>query len=100
MNFEPIVVVAVINGIFSLIAIAMPFIANMWQNRTGTKQALRSLLYSDLERRCLLYIQQGFITAKDFKLLVEDWDTYHNKLKGNGYLDELVSQVKGLPIQN
>lgn len=100
MKLEPIVVVAVINGIFSLIAIAMPFIANMWQNRTGMKQALRSLLYSDLERRCLLYIQQGFITAKDFKLLVEDWDIYHNKLKGNGYLDELVSQVKGLPIQN
>lgn len=100
MKIEAIIVVAIINGIFSLIAIAMPFIANRNQDKRGTKQAIRSLLYSDLESRCLRYIQQGFITAKDFKLLVEDWDCYHNKLKGNGYLDELVAQVKGLPIQH
>ena len=100
MKVEPIIMVAIVNGIFSLIAIVMPFIANMVQNRSGTKQAVRSLLYSDLERRCLIYIQQGFITAKEFKLLSEDWNIYHNKLKGNGYLDDLVANVKNLPIQN
>jgi len=100
LKLDPIVVVALVNGIFSLLAIIMPFVANIWQNRAGMRQAVRTLLYSDLERRCLLYIQQGFITAKEFKMLVEDWDVYHKKLKGNGYLDELVSQVKGLPIQN
>ena len=104
MKLDAIIIVAIINGIFALAAILMPFIANKGQDKrrdsNGLKQAVRSLLYSDLERRCFVYIQQGYISAKDFKLLLEDWNCYHEKLKGNGYLDELMNQVKGLPIQN
>lgn len=93
----------IIVALIGLAGIAMPFIANRRQDKRkdgdGLKQAVRSLLYADIERRCLNYMAKGFITPTQRKLLIADWEVYHNKLGGNGYLDDLMGLAKALPIK-
>lgn len=93
----------IIVALIGLAGIAMPFIANRRQDKRkdgdGLKQAVRSLLYADIERRCLHYMERGFITPTQRKLLIADWEVYHNKLGGNGYLDDLMGLAKALPIK-
>lgn len=95
----------IIVALIGLAGICMPFIANRKQDqrkdKDGLKQAVRSLLYADLEHRCLKFIERGYIPHDEFKRLTEDWHVYHDpdKLNGNGYLDELMSRVNKLPIK-
>lgn len=94
----------IVVALIGLCGIAMPFIANRNQDKRkdadGLKQAVRSLLYADIERRCLLFISSGQIPHDELKRLTEDWHVYHdkNKLNGNGYLNDLMSKINQLPI--
>ena len=63
-----------------------------------SKSAIRQILYFCIKRDCLDAISKGSISSNDLEAILESWDTYHNKLKGNGYLDALMSKVRSLPI--
>ena len=62
--------------------------------------ANRLQFYSTIKQRCKTYIARGSITSDELEDLLEEHSVYHNELGGNGFLDELMGQVKCLPIKN
>ena len=62
--------------------------------------ASRIQFYCTIKQRCKKYIARKFITSDELEDLLEEHSVYHNELGGNGFLDELMAQVKLLTIRN
>ena len=60
--------------------------------------AMRQLYYGRIKRHAKHYIAAGRISSEELEDIVEDHRIYHDVLGGNGYLDNLMSKVKGLDI--
>ena len=60
--------------------------------------AMRQLYYGRIKRHAKHYIAAGKITSEELEDIVEDHRIYHDVLGGNGYLDNLMSKVRGLDI--
>lgn len=69
------------------------------ESKNGTTKGLRLVLKDRLRFLCVRYIEQGWIYEDELEDLVAMHDCYHNALKGNGYLDELMNRVKNLEIR-
>ena len=91
---------AVVAGIVSLV---------IWKwNRKATKEdkkdnltaGVRVLLYDRIKHLGKEYIMHGWVTAEELEDLIDMHKVYHNDLGGNGFLDNLMEQVKRLPIKN
>ena len=67
--------------------------------KNGTNKGLRLILKDRLRFLCTRYIEQGWIYEDELEDLMAMHDCYHHALKGNGYLDELMSRVKQLEIR-
>lgn len=105
---------AVINGVFSLIKLALERKFKK-EDSAESRQAvdcrqqqkklddvivaIRQLLYDRLKHLGKKYIEQGYITSEELEDFLAMHSVYHNEMKGNGFLDELVEQVKHLPIR-
>lgn len=85
------VLVAIINGIFTLAGARR-------KAKHGEGAGIRILLYDRIKHLCKYHIAEGGITAEDLEDLMQMHKIYHDDLKGNGYLDVLMSQVKKLPM--
>ena len=68
------------------------------KNKSGMQQAMKMLMYTSIKGLCEEYIARGSIGTEELEVLLQMHDVYHNKLKGNGYLDALIDKVKALPI--
>lgn len=66
---------------------------------SGIKKAMCFMLKDSLKISCMNYIEQGWIYEDELEELIETHKCYHNDLDGNGWLDELMSRVKSLPIK-
>ena len=62
------------------------------------ERALKVLLYDRLQWLIKQNIETGFITAEGLRGLLEMYECYH-ELKGNGLLENMIKQVKNLPIR-
>ena len=82
----------VINRIFN-------FIDRRAELRSGVTHGLRLVLKDRLRFLCTRYIEQGWIYEDELEDLISMHSAYHDTLKGNGYLDELMGRVKHLPIK-
>ena len=60
--------------------------------------AMRQLYYGRIKRHAKHYIAAAQITSEELEDIVEDHRIYHDVLCGNGYLDNLMSKVRGLDI--
>lgn len=104
MQYLTQIICAAFSAVAIVLAAVMPFVANRKQDKRkdkdGLKQAVRSLLYADIENRCLKFIMAGEIPHDELKRLTEDWHVYHDKdkLNGNGYLNDLMGRVSTLPV--
>nr|DAR44540.1 MAG TPA: hypothetical protein [Caudoviricetes sp.] len=58
----------------------------------------REALGDRIKHLCLKYIEQGFVWADDLADLVRMHEVYHDKLKGNGFYDDLMTKVRELPV--
>ena len=59
---------------------------------------VRMLLQDRIEGLSIKYIKQGEIKEENRRFLHNAFDVYHEKLKGNGDLTELMGRVDELPI--
>lgn len=105
---------AAINGVFSLIKLALERKFKKEDSAEGKQAinceaqqkkiddvivAIRQMLYDRLKHLGKKYIERGHITAEELEDFLTMHSVYHNEMKGNGFLDELVEQVRHLPIR-
>ena len=57
------------------------------------------ILYDRLKHLCRHHIGNGHIMADDLEDIMQMHRVYHEDLDGNGFLDNLMRQVKSLPIR-
>jgi len=62
------------------------------------KTALKILMQDRIKYLGKKYISDGAIDAEDLRDLMEMHKCYHDDLSGNGFLDNVMHQVKRLPI--
>ena len=64
------------------------------------KDGLQVLLYDRIKCLGLRYIAAGAITSEDLQDLERMHKVYHDKLNGNGFLDDIMHKVRKLPLIN
>lgn len=68
-------------------------------NEKHIKNTLRLLMYDRIKYLGRCYIDRGFVTTDDLEDLIAMHECYHDDLDGNGFLDNVMAQVKILPIR-
>ena len=63
------------------------------------KEALCYLLYDRIRYLGEKYLENGTVDFDDRRILNNMHQVYHNKLGGNGDLDNLIKNVNKLPLQ-
>lgn len=66
---------------------------------SGVNEAMRLVLKDRLRFLAIHYIEQGWIYDDELADILDMHRCYHDKLKGNGYLDTLMAKVKNLPVR-
>lgn len=62
--------------------------------------AERTSMYDRIKHNGNSYLRKGWISSEDLEDLIEMHRVYHDELKGNGFLDNLMEKVKALPVKN
>lgn len=99
-------VAAMISGIFSILAIRVQNRIQKAVQATNKNAAIaegvKFLLYDRIKHLGNSYIQHGYVTSEQLEDLMMMHQVYHDKTKlnGNGFLDNLMAQVRNLPIRN
>lgn len=62
-------------------------------------EGLQVLLYNEIKSLGLQYIAAGEIAAEDLEDLERTHKVYHDKLDGNGYLDDIMHKVRKLQLK-
>ena len=86
------VLTTIINRIFSIID-------KRKEKDNATVTGLRTLLMIDIRKLGEGYLSQGEISKEDLEDIINLWRVYHDKMGGNGYLDNIMARVKALPIK-
>lgn len=68
------------------------------QNIASVMEGQRYILLDRIRFLGLAYLQRGGISFDERRHLHQMHSVYHNKLNGNGDLDELMSEVDELPL--
>ena len=84
---------AVISGIFGLLV-------SRQHKENGVAAGVRILLYERIKFLGTRYVEKGYVSNDDYEDLLKMHRVYHNPLKGNGFLDDIMEQVKKLPRHN
>lgn len=82
---------AVISGVFTLIL-------RRKQREDGVSAGVRQLLYDRIKYLCKEHIARGYIASNDLEDLSRMHKIYHDDLDGNGFLDDLMAEVRRLKI--
>lgn len=91
--------IVAILGSGSVSAIVAAWIENMKQKRVNpVAMGVKLLLQDRIEGLCIKYIKAGEIKYENLRYLRQAHDCYHNYLRGNGDLKELMEEVEKLPI--
>lgn len=69
------------------------------ERKSGANEGLRLILKDKIRILCVHYIEQGWIYEDELEDLMAMHSCYHDKLKGNGYLDVLMEKTKALEIR-
>lgn len=74
-------------------------IAELQRDVDDLKVALRMIMYDRIKHLAKSYIERGYITAEELEDLIAMHQVYHGPLHGNGFLDDLMEQVRHLPLR-
>lgn len=69
------------------------------EQKSGVAEGMRLVMKDRLRFLCAQYINQGWIYEDELEDLMAMHKCYHDKLKGNGYLDGLMERVKALDLR-
>lgn len=89
---------AVASGVFGILMYRMKRRDDLADKNDDIRIALRMIMYDRIKHLGKSYIARGSITAEELEDLIKMHGVYHNNLAGNGFLDNLMDQVKRLPI--
>ena len=78
---------AVISGVFTLVL-------RKKQREDGVSAGVRQLLYDRIKYLCKEHIARGYIASNDLEDLSRMHKIYHDDLAGNGFLDDLMAEVR------
>lgn len=82
-------VASLVSGVFSI-----------WNSRqkkeNGVEEGVRILLYDRIKHLGISYTERGYVTSDEYEDLVKMHAVYHNSLNGNGFLDDIMNQVRNL----
>lgn len=96
-------VAALVSGIFSVVMWKLQQKAQIQAQKTSKEddiaKGIRMLLYDRIKHLGNSYIHKGYVTSEELEDLTAMHQIYHNNLNGNGFLDDLMSRVKNLPIK-
>lgn len=62
------------------------------------KEGISWLLYDRILYLSRKYIDRGWLSLEDLKVIKEQHRIYHDRLGGNGYLDKVMAAVEALPL--
>ena len=96
MDATAIIAAVIGSGVLSTI---INRLFDYWDKRNGTQNGIRVILKDRIRFLCTRYIEQGWIYEDELEDLVKMHDCYHKSLKGNGYLDGLMTRVQSLDIK-
>ena len=82
---------ALISGFFNLYA-------KRKQKADGVSAGVRQLLYDRIKYLCKEHIAHDYIASNDLEDLSRMHKIYHDELNGNGFLDDLMREVRKLEI--
>jgi hypothetical protein len=88
---------SVITGIVQIILWKLNHRASVEAKKSHGEKALKLILFDRIKYLCKRHLSEGCINVEDLRDLVEMHTCYHNDLKGNGFLDNLMRQVNALP---
>lgn len=71
-------------------------IAELRKDVDDLKVGLRMLMYDRIKHLAKSYIERGYITVEELEDLIDMHKVYHGPLHGNGFLDDLMDQVRHL----
>lgn len=100
MDVTTIVVAIISSGILNtIITYAISSHEKKKNADNGIKQSLRLLMKDRLRSLCMHYIEQKWIYEDELEDLIAMHKCYHDELKGNGFLDELMKKVTNLEVR-
>jgi len=100
MDWETIFAAILGSGLLStLVSQFFSWLDKRQERKSGTAEGMRLILKDRLRFLCAHYIAQGWIYHDELEDIMVMHKCYHDKLKGNGYLDELMEKVKALDIR-
>lgn len=100
MDFTAIAVAIIGSGILNTILNYLIAAHEKKNNKHREIQhSLRLIMKNDLRNLCRHYLQQGWIYEDELEDLIIMHKCYHDDLKGNGYLDEMMRRIKNLEIR-
>ena len=77
----------------------MNIISKNSESKNGINSGIRLILKDRIRFLAMHYIQQGWIYEDELEDLMAMHEVYHNKLGGNGFLDEQMRKVKALEVR-
>lgn len=81
---------AIISGLFSLLKTKR-------NSNDAIRNGLQQLMFDRIKHLCKSYLKQGHIGFDDLQDLERMHKIYHDDLKGNGYLVDLMDRVRDIP---
>ena len=90
-------IIAALLGSSALSAVVAAVIGRLQMNNT-VRDALKSVLYFQIRDCCIQCIKDGCIDGDTYQMLMNSWQTYHDRLGGNGYLTALINRVEKLKL--
>lgn len=64
------------------------------------KEGISWLLYDRILYLARKYIDRGWLSLEDLRVVKEQHRIYHDRLGGNGYLDKVMAAVEALPLKD
>ena len=93
---------AIISGVFALLQNKQKTNFKSVEELQATQDILREglqwVMYDRIKYLCKEHITRGYIASNDLEDLERMHKVYHDKLKGNGFLDDLMKVVHSLKI--
>lgn len=82
---------AVISGVFAMAQ-------SKKTKRDSVSAGVQQLLYDRIKYLCKAHLERGYIATNDLDDLERMHKIYHDDLNGNGFLSDLMSKVRQLPV--
>lgn len=100
-NIMTIIIAIIGSGLLNIIVTEIIAARNRKNDKQiNTEEASKLILRNAVRRSAMAYIERGWIYDEELEDILAMHDCYHNRLGGNGFLDNIVSKVKKLPVKS